>query len=130
MRTIAVAGAFVAIGLAFCFASSVTAGPYEDASAALRRGDYATALRQFRSLADQGHAVAQYDLAWMYAFGDGVQQSDIEAAKWFLLAAKRGYALAQLHLGVAYNDGRGVAQNFAEAAKWYRLAAEQGIPMA
>jgi len=43
------------------------AGPFEDAFAANARGDYATALRLYRSLADQGNARAQGSvgiLAW------------------------------------------------------------------
>ncbi len=36
---------------------------------AYNRGDYATALRIFRQLADQGDARAQYNLGYMYANG-------------------------------------------------------------
>ena len=35
------------------------AGPLEDADTAYRKGDYATALRLLRPLADQGHPIAQ-----------------------------------------------------------------------
>src|SRR5271155_902737 len=43
------------------------AGPFEDALAAYERSDYATALRLFRPLANQGIAKAQYNLGVMYA---------------------------------------------------------------
>jgi TPR repeat protein len=62
----------------------------------------------------------------MYARGQGVQQSDAQAAKWFHMAARRGDAKAQLSLGVMYDVGRGVAQNPVVACAWYSLALENG----
>lgn len=47
----------------------VGAGPLEDGNAAVERGDYATALRFWRPLAEQGSAEAQCSLGWMYATG-------------------------------------------------------------
>ncbi len=49
---------FVAI-LVMSLAAPVAAGPGQDAMAAYARGDYATALRLLRPLADQGDAQAQ-----------------------------------------------------------------------
>ncbi len=51
----------------------VRAGPLEDATAAYQHGDYATALRLSRPLAEQGHARAQITLGTMYAEGKGTQ---------------------------------------------------------
>jgi hypothetical protein len=65
---------------------------FEDAIAAYRRKDYATALSLFRSLAEQGDPHAQYNLAVRYERGGGVAQNYAEAAKWYGLAAKRGDA--------------------------------------
>lgn len=47
------------------------------------KGDYTTALRLMRPLADQGLAAAQNNLGWMYAHGRGVPQDEAEARKWF-----------------------------------------------
>jgi hypothetical protein len=104
----------------------VTARTLEDAKAAFARGDYATALQVLRALAEQGSAVAQNDLAIMYADGRFVPQDYGEAIRWFRLAAHQGLADAQVSLGFMYDGGRGVAQDYGEAVKWYRLAAEQG----
>jgi hypothetical protein len=41
---------------------------------AYKRGDYATALRDWRPLAEQGDAGAQFYLGTLYAFGQGVPQ--------------------------------------------------------
>jgi uncharacterized protein len=57
---------------AVSFASAVAAGPFEDADAAYFKGDYATALRLLRPLAEQGHAGAQNRLGAMHATGKGV----------------------------------------------------------
>src|SRR3981081_3575125 len=73
---------FAAVILLLSFAAPVAAGPLEDATAADDRGDYATALRLLRELADQGNARAQFKLGGMYDDGRGVEQNDAEAAKW------------------------------------------------
>ena len=86
-------------------------GQFEEAFAAVRKGDYATAQRLLRGLADQGYAAPQYNLGLMYLNGRGVPQNDAEAAKWFLKAADQGYAAAQHNLGGMYDIGRGMPQN-------------------
>jgi uncharacterized RDD family membrane protein YckC len=102
----------------------------EDGWAAYNRGDYTTALRVFRALADRGDTDAQNNIGFMYANGQGVATNYAEAVKWYRLAAEAGYAIAQSNLGAMYVDGKGVAKNYAEAARWYRLAAEQGNAIA
>ena len=106
--------------------AAAVSGPFEDGVEAYGSGDYATALRLWRPLVEQGHAGAQFNLGIMYGNGRGVPQDYAEAGKWFGLAAEQGDAEAQYNLGVMYDNGQGVPQDYAEAAKWYRLAAEQG----
>jgi TPR repeat protein len=93
---------------------------------AYKRGDYATALAEFRRAAEQGSVVAQINLAAMYYRGQGVPRDDAEAAKWYRKAADQGDAVAQNNIGLMYDNGRGVPQDYGEAVKWYRRAAEQG----
>jgi TPR repeat protein len=81
-----------AIILVLSFAAPVAAGPLEDAVAAAAGGDHATALRLWRPLADQGNALAQRNLGFMYANGQGVPQDYAEAVKWYRLAADQGDA--------------------------------------
>ena len=80
-------------------------------------------LTETRRLAEQGDVTAQYNLGVHYSNGDGVQQDDAEAARWYRLAAEQGDADAQYSLGFMYATGDGVPENDAEAVKWYRLAA-------
>ena len=109
--------ALAAIILVLSLAAPVAAGPLEDAEAAYRRGDYATALRIFRPLANQGVAGAQAILGLMYDRGWGVPQNSAEAVKWYRLAAEQGLAGAQALLGNMYAEGEGVRQNYAEATE-------------
>ena len=99
------------------------AGPLEDANAANKRGDYATAFRLWRPLAEQGDAKAQYKLGTMYAMGRGPQQDDAEAVKWWRLAAEQGDTEAQYGLGFMHYRGQGVPQDVLLAHMWFNLAA-------
>jgi len=99
---------------------------YDKGYAAYNNGDYATALREFRPLAEQGDARAQVNLGWMYGGGLGVPQDSKTSMKWFTLPAEQGDAAAQVNLGFMYRDGQGVPEDFKTAVKWFTLAAEQG----
>ena len=67
---------------------------------AVQRGDYTTALREWKPLAEQGVAFAQYNLGVMYANGQGVPQNYKTAVKWYRLAAEQGLANAQSNLEI------------------------------
>jgi len=57
---------------------------------AYNNGDYATALREWRPLAEQGLADAQSNLGWMYEYGEGVPKDYVQAYMWLNLAAAQG----------------------------------------
>jgi len=97
---------------------------------AYQRGDYATALREWQPLAEQGQALAQYNLGLLYANGQGVSKDDAQAQQWYEKAAAQGHADAQVNLGILYDYGRGVAQDYKKAVYWYRLSAKQGNELA
>ena len=107
-------------------ATPIAAQDFGAGLAAAQAGDFATALENWRPLAEQGDANAQFNLGLMYATGRGVLQDDAEAVRWYRMAAEQGNAIAQSNLGVMYVNGQGVLQDYAEAVRWYRLAAEQG----
>ena len=52
--------AVAALVFAVGFAGSVAAGLREDAQAAFKKGDYATAMRLVHPIAEQGNAFAQF----------------------------------------------------------------------
>ena len=109
------------------FASPVWAD-FSDGIAAYDRGDYAAALKEWRPLAEQGNAGAQYNLGQMYIYGRGVPEDYAEAAKWYRKAAEQGHANAQYNLGVMYDNGQGVPQDYVQAHMWYNLSAAGSPP--
>ena len=105
--------------------AAMLATQINDAFAAFTRGDYATALRLWRPLAEQGNASAQNNLGELYRTGRGVAQDYAAAGSWYRKAAEQGEALAQTNLGFMYANGLGVAKDYAAEMFWNRKAADQ-----
>ena len=80
----------------------------------------------FRKAAEQGEAIAQYNLGVMYNTGRGVAQDDKQAVAWYRKAAEQGNVDAQFNLGVMYSDGSGVAQDYKQSYAWFSSAAANG----
>ena len=76
--------------------------------------------------AEQGNINAQYNMACMYYYGEGVDQNLDEAFKWFKEAAEKGHIESQYNLADMYYNGEGVEQDLNEAFKWFKKVAEQG----
>jgi uncharacterized protein len=91
------------------------------------RQEYAVAMSWFRKAADQGNALAQFELGRMHFKGQGVLQDFAAAASWFRKAADQGNAPSQLALGIACLDGVGVRQDYVSAHMWLNLSAAAGI---
>ena len=62
---------------------------------AYNNGDFATALKEWKPLAEGGYIDAQYNLGIMYDNGKGVPQDYQEAVNWYRLAAEQDYSSAQ-----------------------------------
>ena len=62
---------------------------------AYKRGEYATAMREWRPLAEAGDVDSRYGLGLMYHKGEGVPQDSAEAVKWFRQAAEQGLAVSE-----------------------------------
>ena len=99
---------------------------YQKGLAAHQSGDFATALREWKPLAEQGYVYAQSNLGQMYHNGEGVLQNYKTAFKWYTLAAEQGFADAQHNLGVMYRKGEGVPQDYVYAHMWWNVAASNG----
>jgi TPR repeat protein len=95
---------------------------------ALERKHYATALRSWRDLANQGDARAMNNVGLMYERGLGVTQSYVEAMSFYRKAADAGLPEAQYNLGTLYHNGYGVEVNNSQAVFWFRKAAAQRLP--
>ena len=98
--------------------------------------DYSGAFYWYQKAADQGNAIAQFILGFMYERNLVVPKEKlnivasmtlqspnaIKALYWYQKAAEQGYAEAQFNLGGMYRG----AQNYKEAIYWYQKAADQG----
>jgi TPR repeat protein len=116
----------LAAALAIALSSPLAAQDFDKGWAAYQRGDYATALQEWRPLAEQGQAAAQYRLGVMYAYGIRVEKDFKEARRWYEKAARQGDAPAAYELGVLYELGRGVLQDERQAAYWFHQGALRG----
>jgi TPR repeat protein len=97
---------------------------------AAQRGDYATAMKEWKPLAEQGDSSAQYNLGLMYANGRGVIQDYNAAVKWYRLSAEQGDVYAQTNLGLMYSKGEGVTQDYTRAYMWSNIATLGGNKIA
>lgn len=112
------------------FAVTVVASDLDAGKRAYEKGDFATALREWRPLADQYNAEAMYLVGSMVFDGKGVKQDKHIALGLFQLAAHAGSAEAELRLAAMYRAGDGVAINIDNSIYWNKRAAEHGVPLA
>ncbi|MDX1485108.1 MAG: SPOR domain-containing protein [Alphaproteobacteria bacterium] len=124
-RVIVVAALLWLMGIA-----PAAADDQANALAAFKRGDYGSALKEWRRLAADGDPGSQFNLGLMYTKGLGVPQDYAQALIWYRKAARQGNADAQNNLGYLYASGLGVPRDYAKALVWYRKAAAQGNPYA
>ena len=83
-----------------------------------------------KALAEQGDAIAQYNLGVMYIEGRGISEDGIEGVKWFRLAAEQGLSEAMHGIGSTYAYGLGAPENTLRAYIWYSLATAHGYERA
>jgi TPR repeat protein len=123
------------IALVLCLAESPIVGTTRAATddddfrrglSAFNTGDYATALKIWRQLAEKGEPRSQAGIGFMYHRGMGVRADDREAAAWLLRAAEHGQAEGQLMLGILFYYGLGVPQSYVQAYAWCELAETNG----
>lgn len=74
------------------------------------------------SLANEGNAVAQNNLAALYYRGAMGQRNYAEAFAWLVKAANQGLPVAYMNLGYLYEQGQAVPQDYVKAYAWYSLA--------
>lgn len=89
---------------------------------AYQEGNYETALKGVRPLAEAGHAGAQEMLGVMYRNGHGLPRNDAQAYHWLSLAAEQARPLAAHYLGVMYFSGDGTDADGVKALMWMGVA--------
>ena len=77
--------------------------------------DMQCAIRWYELAAEQGHAKAQCNLAYIYESGLSVPVDSLRAIELYKESASQGYAPAQWSLAVAYYNGDGIDQDRTKA---------------
>lgn len=93
----------------------------KEAGMAYKRGDYATALRELRPLAEQGNPGAQLLLATMYEDGRGVSRDYVQAYKWYSLTASNGdqtFIIFRIRIAEQMTPAQ-IAEAQKLASEWY-----------
>jgi TPR repeat protein len=98
---------------------------FKDGTDAYRKGDYKTALNEWKPLAEQGDVFAQHLLGLVYTLDEGVLVDFKEAIRWYRKAAEKDYAPSQFKLAALYLHGKGVLRDDIEGVKWLLKAAVQ-----
>ncbi|HEX3065585.1 MAG TPA: hypothetical protein VHQ39_08885 [Dongiaceae bacterium] len=118
-------------GAAALLAAVVIAAPaladFQKGLDAYTNGDYAAALKEWKSPADQGDAHAQYGLGLLFDLGRGVPADPAQAAKWYSLAAAQELPGAQSNLAMLYAEGRGVPKDMSRADQLWLSAGKSGV---
>ena len=114
------------VTMVLAIGAPVAAGPWEDGIVAYNQGDYATAVRLWLPLAEQGDASAQLNLGAMYSNGQGIPQDYIKAHKWYNLSASRFSASENEYrdMAAAKRDSVAAKMTPTDISKAQRLARE------
>lgn len=80
--------------------------------------------------AESGDALAQYNLAGCYLYGQGVAIDKAEAIRWLRKSADSGDSFSQYSLGVIYIKGLGCEKNEEKGLALIKEAAEHGNDLA
>lgn len=89
------------------------------------REDDALTVKWLTKAAEKNYSRAQYQLAWLYYEGQGVEKNLAKAAYWFMQAAENGHLKSQHKIADMYTKGEGVLRNDAQAVFWKLQAAKQ-----
>lgn len=92
---------------------------YEYLPSVLR--DYEKAVHWYRKSAETGYARAYGALAFLYFYGDGVQEDHGTALEWAERGGKRGDVFAQRMAGKIRSMGAERLRDLVEAYAWYKL---------
>ncbi|WP_455207771.1 tetratricopeptide repeat protein [Kaarinaea lacus] len=104
---------------------NAAARDYNEGFLAAEGGDFKSAVEQWGPLAEQGHAIAQFNMALLYHSGLGVDLDEAKAVSWYKKSATNGYRKAQEYLAVGYREGWfGLPKDSKQASYWEKQLEE------
>lgn len=106
-----------------CNVGELSANSNYQTSLAAREGQSpAVAVELFKGLADEGHALAQFQLGMALTS----QDDHAKAFEWLVKSAHQGFDEALVEVGVCYDMGRGVKQDVNKANVYFSEAYAKG----
>ena len=101
--------------------------------------DFQKAMPLLLLEANRGNGYACYDIGRMHLLGQGCEENEEEAQRWFrdaleafqtaeMAAEKKGYL--RYRIGKCHAYGHGTVQNYEESAKWFQQAVDENSPFA
>lgn len=113
-------------GLALILGSAPALADVKDGVDAWGRGDFQTAINEWRGPAEKGDADAQFNLGQAYKLGRGVPQDLGQAEKWYKRAVDQGHLQAIDNYGlILFQDNRRT-----EALPYLQQSVQRGEPRA
>lgn len=89
-------------------------------------GHKSEAAKHYTNAAEKGNAEAQFQLAKMLVFGDGISKNSSQGIAWLEKASSQNYAPAMTMLGIySYTGAEGLAQDAARAVSLLEGSANQ-----
>jgi cell division septation protein DedD len=114
------------LGMALILVSAPALADVKAGVDAWGRGDFQTAINEWRGPADKGDADAQFNLGQAYKLGRGVPQNLAQAEKWYKKAADQGHLQANDNYGLVLFQ----ANRRSEALPYLQASSERGEPRA
>lgn len=90
--------------------------------AAILKGEFSIAFKEFKEDAEKGVAYAQAAVGVMLHIGQGVKRDLPQAFSWYKKAAEQGYEAGVANVGIMYYKGAGIQQDDVKAYAWLDLA--------
>jgi len=103
----------------------VAQAAYKDGLVLVRQGKWAKAIKEFRELAETGHAQSQFSLALIYHLGRGTKKDLKKAYNLYKASALQDHPPAVNNLGMMYLNGEFVEKNQAVAFVMFERASAE-----
>ena len=108
--------------LGLLFAGSFANADIKGGQAAILKGDFPRAFKEFKEDADKGFPHAQAAVGVMLHLGQGVKRDLKKALSWYRKAGSNGYEAGLANVGIMYYKGAGVQNDDVQAYAWLDVA--------
>ena len=112
-------GFVIVLGL---LSSTLAAADIKGGQAAILKGDFSGAFKEFMEDAEKGVTHAQAAVGVMLHLGQGIKQDLKKALFWYRKAGENGYEAGLANVGVMYYKGAGTRNNDVQAYAWLDVA--------